>query len=78
MDDLITTLAVPLNAVIIAILLPVLVLKRCVTGLSDLLEGASSLFDLRDMKDALKFINSSEITESVLKAKFPNSIAVRS
>ena len=78
MDTLIRTLAVPVNAVIIAVLLPVLVLTRCVTTLSDLLDGATSLFDFTDLKNALKFINSSEITESVLKTKFPNSIAVRS
>lgn len=78
MEDLTRALFVPVNAVIIVILLPFLVLKRCVTAMSDLLDGVPSVLDFGDMKNALKFINSSEITESVLKTKFPNSIAVRS
>lgn len=67
---------VPLNLLIVLILLPVLVVEYIVSGLT-LLASIGSLLQCEDRGLALKFITAYQ-SGALLKAKFPNSIAVRS
>ena len=67
---------VPLNLLIMLVLLPVLVVEYIIGGLS-LLVSICSLLQCEDRGLALKFITAYQ-SGALLKAKFPNSIAVRS
>jgi hypothetical protein len=67
---------VPLNILIVLILLPVLVVEYVIGGLT-LLASIGSLLQCEDRGLALKFIAAYQ-SGALIKAKFPNSIAVRS
>ena len=67
---------IPLNLLIVLILLPVLVVEYVISGLT-LLASIGSLLQCEDRGLALKFITAYQ-SGALLKAKFPNSIAVRS
>lgn len=66
----------PLNVVLMILLLPVLLVEYVVDGLT-MLVSITSLLQCEDRKTAFKFITAYQ-TGHLLKAKFPNSIAVRS
>lgn len=69
-------LLAPVNAAVILMCLPFLVAEHVFDGLS-LLAGVGSILRCDDKIQALKFITAYS-TGELLKAKFPNSIAVRS
>lgn len=69
-------LLAPVNAAVVLIVLPFVVAEHVLDGLS-LLGGLGSLLRCDDRVKALKFITA-QSTGEILKAKFPNSIAVRS
>lgn len=66
----------PVNAVVVVVMLPFVVLEHMFDGLS-LLAGVGSLLRCDDKVKALKFI-AAHSTGALLKTKLPNSIAVRS
>ena len=67
---------IPVNLLVLVLLLPVLVVEYIIGGLS-LLVSIGSLLQCEDKGLALKFITAYQ-SGALLKAKFPNSIAVRS
>ena len=67
---------VPANLLLLVLLLPVLVVEYAIGGLT-LLASICSLLQCEDRGLALKFITAYQ-SGALLKAKFPNSIAVRS
>lgn len=69
-------LRVPVNLLVMVFLLPVLVVEYILGGLT-LLASIGSLLQCEDRGLALKFITAYQ-SGALLKAKFPNSIAVRS
>lgn len=66
----------PLNLLVLLVLLPVLAVEYVISGLS-LLLSICSLLQCEDRGLAIKFITAYQ-SGALLKAKFPNSIAVRS
>lgn len=66
----------PLDALLLVLLLPVLVIEYIIGGLT-ILASLVSLLQCEDKMSAFKFITAYQ-TGALLKAKFPNSIAVRS
>lgn len=71
-----TMAKVPINLLLMVVLLPVLVVEYILGGLT-LLASIGCLLQCDDRKQALKFITAYQ-SGALLKAKFPNSIAVRS
>lgn len=69
-------LKLPLNVLLMFLLLPVLVVEYVLSGLT-LIASIGSLLLCEDRGLALKFITAYQ-SGALLKAKFPNSIAVRS
>ena len=69
-------LKIPVNLLLMFVLLPVLVVEYILGGLT-LLASIGSLVQCEDRGLALKFITAYQ-SGALLKAKFPNSIAVRS
>ena len=69
-------LKLPLDALLLVLLLPVLVIEYVIGGLT-ILASIGSLLQCDDKMSAFKFITAYQ-TGALLKAKFPNSIAVRS
>lgn len=67
---------VPLNALLMIVLLPVLVIEHLIGGLT-MLASVGSLLQCEDRATAFKFITAYQ-SGALLKTKFPNSIAVRS
>lgn len=67
---------IPLSALLIVILFPVLVIEHFVGALT-MVASLFTLLQCEDRAKALKFITSYQTT-ALLKEKFPNSIAVRS
>ena len=70
-------LSLPLNCVVIILLLPLLVSEKLLSGLAmlaDMLTAAGPA----DVTKSLEFLTSKANREDLLRAKFPNSIAVRS
>ena len=67
---------IPINLLLMFVLLPVLVVEYVLGGLT-LLASIGSLVQCEDRGLALKFITAYQ-SGALLKAKFPNSIAVRS
>ena len=67
---------VPINLLLMVVLLPVLVIEYILGGLT-LLVSFGSLLLCEDRGLAFKFITAYQ-SGALLKAKFPNSIAVRS
>ena len=67
---------IPINLLLMFVLLPVLVVEYILGGLT-LLASIGSLVQCEDRRLALKFITAYQ-SGALLKAKFPNSIAVRS
>ena len=76
MSGLQKILLVPVNAAVMMVVLPFVVVEHIFDGLS-LLAGVGSFLKCDDKIKALKFITAHS-TGELLKAKFPNSIAVRS
>ena len=66
----------PLNLLLMVLLLPVMFVEYIIDGLT-MLVSIGSLLQCEDRKTAFKFITAYQ-TGQLLKAKFPNSIAVRS
>ena len=71
-----TVLRVPLNMLLVVLLLPILVIEYSLSALS-MVASIGSLLRCDDKIVALKFIMAYK-TGELLRAKFPNSIAVRS
>lgn len=69
-------LLAPVNAAVMLVILPFVVVEHVFDGLS-LLAGVGCLLRCDDKVKALKFV-AAQSTGELLKAKFPNSIAVRS
>lgn len=69
-------LRIPVNLLLMFLLLPVLIMEYILGGLT-LLASIGSLLLCEDRGLALKFITAYQ-SGALLKAKFPNSIAVRS
>lgn len=69
-------LRVPLDALLMVLLLPVMLMEYLVDGLT-MLASIGSLLQCEDRVTAIKFITAYQSGE-LLKGKFPNSIAVRS
>lgn len=76
MPGLQDVLLMPVNALVVVMLLPCVVVEHVLDGLS-LVASMGCLLQCDDKITALKFITAHS-TGSLLKAKFPNSIAVRS
>ena len=72
-----TLLTRPLEVILVFFLLPFVLMEYLFEGIS-LLFGLISLLQLENRTSGLRFITSSYNTADVIKAKFPNSIAVRS
>ena len=81
LDEIKQLLALPVNAVIVILLLPVIFVCRLISGLSMLAE-LPSLITSGEVLTAIEFLRSDKIAEhrrqSILGSRFPNSIAVRS
>lgn len=69
-------LSVPVNFIIAVLLLPMMLIEYLLDGLN-LLASIGSLLQCEDKTTAFKFITAYQ-SGALLKAKFPNSIAVRS
>ena len=69
-------LQVPLDALLMILVLPVLLIENVIGGLG-MLASIGSLLQCEDKLTALKFITAYQ-SGTLLKTKFPNSIAVRS
>lgn len=70
-------LSLPLNALVILLLLPLLLLEKLLSGLTvlaDMIMAAGP----GDVAKSLEFLSSQANNKELLRAKFPNSIAVRS
>ena len=70
-------LSLPLNAVLILLLLPLLLSEKLLSGLTVLTEMVLSAGP-GDVTKSLEFLTSQANNNELLRAKFPNSIAVRS
>ena len=81
LSSIVQVLTLPINAVVVVLLLPVLLIGQLLSGLS-VLAGVPSLIQSGDLKTAFEFIRSDNMPEerrqSLLATSFPNSIAVRS
>lgn len=66
----------PVNLVLMLLLLPVMLFEYVSDGLT-MLASIISLLQCEDRKTAFKFLTAYQ-TGQLIKAKFPNSIAVRS
>ena len=75
-DLLIGLLMLPVNAVVLFMLLP-FVLARYFLSCLSLLVSVGALLQYEDRRSALRF-STAYSSDTVLKARFPNSIAVRS
>lgn len=69
-------LQLPLNIILMLLLLPVMLFEYISDGLT-MLASIISLLQCDDRKTAFKFLTAYQ-TGQLIKAKFPNSIAVRS
>ncbi len=69
-------LEVVLDALIMAVMLPVMLVEYLIGGLT-MLASVGSLLQCEDRITAIKFITAYQ-SGTLLKGKFPNSIAVRS
>ena len=67
---------IPLSALLIVLLFPMLVVEHVIGGLT-MVASLFTLLQCEDRMKAFKFITSYQ-TAALLKEKFPNSIAVRS
>lgn len=70
-------LSVPLNALIIVLMLPYLLVRRVFNSLAVFVELLLSDHP-EGFAKSIELITSQSSPEEVLRAKFPNSIAVRS
>ena len=70
-------LSLPLNAVVIILLLPLLVSEKLISALTVLADMVLSAGP-GDVTKSLEFLTSQANNKELLRAKFPNSIAVRS
>ncbi len=69
---------VPLSAAIVFTLLPFILMEYVMDGLYLLASVPTLNILCDDKRTAFKFITSNHATVALLKAEFPNSIAVRS
>ena len=76
LETLTNAARVPVNLLLMVVLLPMLVVEYVLSGLT-LLVSIGSLLQCEDRGLALKFLTAYQ-SGALLKAKFPNSIAVRS
>lgn len=70
-------LSVPLNALLILILLPMVLSEKLIDVLS-LLGDVILSARPADFSKSVEFLTSTGTTQELLRSKFPNSIAVRS
>lgn len=73
---LLEVLQFPVKAVIVLLVLPFVLMEHVIFGLN-MLASIGSLLRCDDKKTAIKFLTAYN-TGTLLKVKFPNSIAVRS